>query len=268
VCSLVRGAGHVSEERFAGQGRETVQVLADDAEVLIRDFGEADADTETWSEMGHFSFRGRLGLSDPDGHCDLGTDFDGDGHLDVASAETQVGDGSPERSAVLDMDLDGVLATVAGLFAPLADTAFVRILAGAFQGKIPERFARGDVEHPDAASFGRVRLAHPLHAEVNAICFVGHADDLFDGQACFDSGEFYAGAADVDGDCFLREDSAAAVGAEDANRDLNFFSRLTALSHTVLESSLGTGRGALTALALTPGTSATGALGANRRVYR
>ncbi len=144
----------------------------------------------------------------------------------------------------MNVDLDGVLATITRLCTPLGHAAFVRIFAGTVEGEVPERFTRRYVQHADAAGFWRIGLADPFHAKVHAIGFIGHADDLVEREIGFDSGEFDSSAADVDGGGFLGENGSGTVCSEDADGNLNFLSRLAALSRAIGSSSLRDGQGA------------------------
>lgn len=181
--------------------------------------------------MCHFAFSPCLGLSDPDGHSELRTDFHWDRQFRIASANTEIGDRAPEGSTIKNVDLNRVLTAIAWRFAILGEARLIRITKGRFQGEIPQRLSRGNVQQAQVTGPRRVRFAHPLHPKVDAIRTVGEAYDFIDRDVGFKASNLYTVAADIHGDSFLGKDGAGSIGSEDAHWDLDVFSGLAALSH-------------------------------------
>src|SRR5215831_2321790 len=205
---LMCWVGQISQQGFAGERGEAVEILPDDIAVLVRDLGKADADAEARRAVRDFSFGPGLGLPEPEADAEFSPDFQRDCHFDIATAKAEVRYRAPERCATVNVDFDRVLAPIAGMSAALGHASLVRILPGAIEREIPERFAGRDVQHANAPGLRSAGFADPFHAEVDAIRLVGDANDLVNGKVRFDSGELDPSAADVHGDGFLREDDA------------------------------------------------------------
>src|SRR5579871_123572 len=228
---LTRGSGCVGEERLTGEGRKCVEILPDDFEILVRDICETNADSESRSSMSDFAFRPGLGLSEPDGHSELRTDFHGDRQFGITSANAEIGDRAPEGSTIKNVDLNRVLTAIAWCFAILGGADLIRISGGSLQGKIPQRLPGRNVQQAQVSGPGCVWFAHPFHTKMNAIRSVGETNDFIDRKIGLNAGNLYPMATDVYGDSFLGKDGTGAVGSEDAHWDLDVFSGLAALSH-------------------------------------
>ena len=73
---------------------------------------------------------------------------------------------------------------------------------------------------------------------MHAISAVSKANDLVDRQRGWYSREFDSIATDIYGDRFLGKHRTRPVGAENAHRNLNFFSGFAAFSHPFSDSLL------------------------------
>jgi hypothetical protein len=115
--------------------------LPDGFKIPVGDLGKADPNSKAGSSMSNFGFGPSLILSEPKRYVQLRADFNRNCHLDVTSSEAKVGDGPPERSAVVDMYFNGILAPIARMSAPLGKTGFEKVSAWRIEREVPERLS-------------------------------------------------------------------------------------------------------------------------------
>ena len=127
------------------------------------------------------------------------------------------------------MDLNGILATEAGVVAEF-QAAGLEIIDGVRgQREVPERFFRRDAEQTDMAGFWSSRSTDPLHPEVNSIVAISETDNLVEGKFGANVGELCPVAADVGSEGLFRKDMTAGVGAENADGDCDLLAGLATL---------------------------------------
>src|SRR5271163_4433208 len=129
------------------------------------------------------------------------------------------------------MKLDRVMALEPRVLPPLGMLDLVVVWRGFGQRKIPERLFWRNVDHAHMSGFGCAGFTDPLDAKVNSVLAVRQTDNFVEIERRFDTAQLDSLLADVDGDCLLGENLAAAAGAEDAHRHLLLFARIAASAH-------------------------------------
>ncbi len=135
------------------------------------------------------------------------------------------------------MKLHRITALKPRVFPLLSDSWLVIVRCRRGQCNIPEKFFRGHAEQTNVARFWRPRVAYPLDPKMHSVLAIRQTDNIVKVDPRLDAAQLGPVLANVDGNRFLGEDSATAVGAEDPHLRLDLFARLAASAHPVTSKS-------------------------------
>ncbi len=167
-------------QRFAGEGGEALEKFADHITIQFGDFDESQSCTDAGSAMRDYGGGLNFGLPEPNANFYFCSRRQLQRNFDVTATQAKICDGAAQGGSTLDVNLDGILTTVASVFSSLDAADLVGILGVGGEREIPQRFFGSDIQQADMTGGGGAGSADPFHAEMDAIVAVGEADDLVD----------------------------------------------------------------------------------------